>query len=802
MSASRFPPGLGAVQHYNALAHGWTADVLTSDETLLYPFISFAVRVFDLDLLTALKLIPLFLTSALPLLAYFLSLTVTGSRLVSVAAAWIMAFVPAVTTSLIVGNYSLVLGLFLFTAYLSFLVKCLKGGSRGALYMVFLASAFMLPLLFLLILGSSQGTQGQLLRVNLGTRAENLWLSLSMMVGAAIGIYTLLKRAKTVTSPMLYALAMVPFALAFIPALSSLHILSAPILALLVASPLLWIRESCSVHEVNAVDHSPVMEVVIDLPKLAAIFLVALLTISTVVVGYSASVSIYNQHSASRYFTDEEINSAAKWIDENIPREATLSSRPVVAAWLEALSGREFVGSGGLEEALISEAVESTSFRILTPSLLVDEWEPFSVSKAPSISYYDGSGYEPIVFIDDYFVKVRLIKENEEWIENPNGAGYRGYRWLNDTDPEVILVQYFETYRLFFEKTIRVSTSEPRLEVEYRVDPKANVKVVSLELPVWVEPWAEERILETTSGNTTLTIDGRETKIIFLGNTVGPAQVEKSEGHTIVRAEFSPISGVIEAEVRISIRSGDRSNMPLWRAHTPKLIEDHNIEYAVAKAGTMGFLDRSLVDPVKSLIIKDSFNRILFDASGTKWVEAPSSGKVHFDGNSTDGVRLIGYETDGLYINKTLTESDRSIEVRYVVTPKGNISSLISMNLTIWMSWDVLPDYVLQGNVVKLKLGLGDLEIRFIGNLTRVEVGPDPEYGQNRVQAALRLRSEADEVGVNISSLRPLLFEYEATTRPIMEADDCLSVFMDTNVFTVVFKQGALAVCRTNPSWI
>jgi len=800
MSASRFPPGLGAAQHYNALAEGWASHGLTSDETLLYPFISFTMRMFNLDLATALKFIPAFLLSSLPLLAYFLSLTVTGSRLVSVAAAWILAFMPAVTTSLIVGNYSLVLGLFLFTAYLSFLVKCLKGGSRGSLYMVLLASAFTLPLLFLLILGSSQGTQGQLFRVNLDTWAENLWLSLSMVVGAAIGIYTLLKRAKTATSPIFYALAMVPFALAFIPALSSLHILSAPILALLIASPLLWIRESCLVHEVNAANHSPIMEVVIDLPKLAAIFLVALLTISTVVVGYGASVSIYNQYSASRYFTDEEIISAAKWIDENISREAILSSRPVVAAWLEALSGRKFIGPGGLEEALVSEAVELTSFRMLTPSLLVDEWEPFSVSKAPSISYYDGSGYEPIIFIDDYFVRAKLIKEGEECIENPNGAGYRGYQWLSDTHPEVILVQHFETHRLLFEKIIRVSTSEPRLEVEYRVDPKANTKVVSLELPVWVEPWKEANILEITSDNITLIIDGRETKISFLGNTVGPAQVEKSEGHTIVKAEFTPVGGVINAGVRVSIKSGDRSEMPLWLAYTPKLIKNYSIEYVVAETGTMGFLDRSLANPFKSLIIKDSFNRILFDAYGTKWVEAPSSGKVPFDENITDGVRLIEYETDGLRINKTLTESDQSIEVRYAVAPKANPSSLISMNLTIWISWDaLLLDYALEGNVVKLKLGFGDLEIRFIGNLTRVEVGPDPEYGQNRVQAALRLRSEADEVGVNISSLKPLLFEYEATTRPIMEADDCLSISLDTNIFKVVFKQGALAICRTNP---
>ena len=799
MSASRLLPGLSAAQHYNALAHGWTADSLTSDETILYPFVSFTAHVFNFDLLTALKLIPLFLTSALPLLVYFLSLTVTGSRLVGVVAAWMLAFMPVVTTSLTVGNYSLILGLFLFTTFLGFLVKYLRSRSRVALALVILAGAFTLPLSSILILGGSPGTQGQLFGVNPDPWTENLWLSLFTVVGVAIGIYVLLKRTETAALPILLALAVVPLALAFTLALSSLHVLSMPVLALLVASPLLWIRESCFVHEINTIGRSPVIEVVIDLPKLAAVFLVALLTVSTVVLGYGASVSIYNEFSASRHFTDEEMTSAAKWIDENIRREAILSSRPVVGAWLEALSGREFIGSGGLDEALVSETVESTSFRILTPSLLVDEWEPFSVSKSPCVSYYDGRGYEPIVFVDDSFVRAKLIKEGEEWIESPNGAAYRGYQWLSNTHPEVILVQYFETYGLFFEKTIRVSTSEPRLKVEYRVDPKTDVKVVGLELPVWVELWRRKRILETTSDKTTLVIDGMETKISFLGNTVSPAQVECNEGHAMVKAEFTPVGGVIEAGVRVSIKSEERSNMPLWLAYTPDIIKNYNIEYVVAEAGAMGFLERSLVNPVKSLIIKDSFNRVLFDAYGTRWVEAPSSGVVRFDENSTDGVRLIGYETDGLHINKTLTESDRSIEVRYAVAPIKTTSSLVSMNLTIWIPWDVLlVDYVLQGNVVKLKLGSGDLEIRFTGNIIRVEVGPDPEYGQNRVQAVLRLRSEADEVGVNISRLKPLLFEYEATTRPIMEADDHLTVSIDPNIFTVVFKRGALVICQTN----
>jgi len=791
MSVSQLPSGLGAALYYDVLANGRGADSLTSLERLLYPFISFTMHAFNLSLLASLKLIPAFLLSTLPILVYFLSLTVTGSRLVGVASAWMTAFMPAVIAPIMIGNYSLLLGLFLFTAYLSILIRCLKSKSRLAAYLTLLASALVLPLLFLSTLSPLLGTQDQVLRINFDVWAENLWLTLSIAVGVSIGVYALFKRVKMIVLPVLLASAMVPLALAFIPAFDSLHVLSIPVLALFVASPLLWLRESCLVHEVNALGHSPVVEVAIDLPKLAAVLLVAFLTISTVGVGYSASASIYNEHSFSRYLTDEEIASAVKWMDENIREEDVLSSRPVVAAWLGALSGKKFIGFRGLDEALVSETIESTSFRILTSSLLVDEWEPFSASKAPCISYYDGGGYEPIAYIDDSFVRVRLIKDGKEWIESPYRAAYRGYRWLSIAEPEVILVQYFETHGLFFEKTIWVSTSEPRVKVGYRVHPKAEVELVGLELPVRVEPWKEASIFETTNDETTLIIDGRKTKMSYFGDVVNLMREEYDETHVMVKAEFAPKGGSLEAEVSILVESRERSDMPLWLAHTPELIKKHNIEYVVAEAGTMGFLDRSLLnDPVESLIIKDFFNPILFHAFGKSSVETLSSGRVRFDESAVDGVRLIGYETNHLHINKTLTESERSIEVRYAIAPMKNPSSLVSMNLTLWIPWSILLlDHEVQGDVVKLKLGSGEIEVRFIGNLMHVEVGPDPEYGQNRVQAVLGLRSEGDEVGVNISSPRLLL--------PVMESD--LSICADVNLFRVIFKQGALMVCQVNP---
>jgi len=668
---------------------------------------------------------------------------------------------------------------------------------RKLLILSFLS--FAIPLLALSALGSPLQVQDSASWVNPTLWTKDLLFTLPMAISTAVGIYTLFKNIESASFSVLLISALVPLASALIPFFSSLHVLSAPILAMIAASPLLWLRESFSVRETKENEENPVVEIMIDLPRFAAILLVALLTVSTVNVGYNISVLTYTKYSVSRYFTYEEVASAVEWIDENIPEESVLSSRQEAAAWLEALSGKTFIGSKGQDEALISDTIETTSFRILTPSLLVDEWEPFSVSKAPRISYYDGEEYRPIAYIDDSFVRVKLIKHEKHWVESIYRSVYGGHQWLSDSPPEIVLVQNFETPGLLFEKTIEVSTSEPHVRVKYRVDPKPDVELVGLEIPVRIEPWKKVSILATTDNETTLIVDGIETKMSFSGNIVSLRHDEYDEGHAMVIAEFNPEGGTIDVDVTLSINSDKRSQMPLWVFHTPDLIKSHGIQYIVAESGTTGFLDRSFADPIESLIVKDSFNRILSESEDGSWVEAPSNAKVLFDESSLDGVRRIGYETGGLYINKTLSKLDRAISILYAIAPIENRSSLVSMNLTIWIDWDILLlNHTIQENEVKLKLSSGEFEVGFLGDLTHIEVGPDPTWGQNRIQAVLRLKRGGDEIGMTISSLKPLSFEYEATTRPIMEADDQLTIGVDLNIFTVVFKQGALVICRTN----
>lgn len=842
MATSRFPPGVGAALHYKALAYGWASANLPPQEAILHSFISFTAQVFNLDLLSAIKLTSIVIFSVLPLSTYLLASVVAENRIVGVASAWLMAFMPVAIAPIMIGNCGLVLGLLFFVVYLTLLLEYHKNGSNRLLLLVLLAETLtvlsdinsallvlpviivfsfftlqrkedatirkllILSFLFLAIpfsalsaLGYPLQVQDMTLWINPTLWTKDLWFTLPLAISTAVGIYTLFKNIESASFSVLLVSALVPLASALALFSSSLHVLSAPILAMLAASPLLWLRESYLVRETKENEENPVVEITIDLPKFAAILLVAILTVSTVNVGYNISVMTYTQYSVSRYFTYEEVASAVEWIDENIPEESILSSRQEAAAWLEALSGKRFIGSKGQDEALISDTIETTSFRILTPSLLVDEWEPFSVSKAPRISYYDGEEYRPIAYIDDSFVRVKLIEHEKEWVESIYRSVYDGHQWLSDSPPEIVLVQHFETPGLSFEKTIEVSTPEPQVRVEYQVNPKPDVELVGLEIPVRIEPWKKVSILATTDNETTLIVDGLEIRISFSGNIISLRHDKYDEGHAMVIAEFNPEGGAIDIDVTLSINSNKRSQMPVWAVHTPDLIMSHGIQYIVAESGTAGFLDRSFADPIESLVVKDSFNRILSESGGNSWVEAPSNAEVLFDESSLDGVRRIGYETGGLYINKTLCESSRAIDILYAIAPIENRPSLVSMNLSIWIDWDILLlDHTIQENEVKLELSSGEFEVEFLGDLMHMEVGPDPTWGQNRVQAVLRLESGGDEVGMTIRSLKPLSFEYEATTRPIMEADDQLTIGVDPNIFTVVFKQGALVICRTN----
>ena len=843
MTASKFPPGTAAALYYKAATHGLASTNLPPQDTIFTAFTSFTSKTLTVDHFLSLKLTSILILSLVPLATFLLTTIVTENMFAATASAWLTAFTPLTVAPILIGNYGAVLGLLFSTLYITFLLMYLKKPATRTLLLLLTAETltvlgnihaatitlsvvvtltfliiqgkkkkdtkkllflslivFTVPFLALFAVGNPLQTLNSSFQVNPVFWVQDPWFSLPLTISAAIGAYTLFKKTNQSTFLLLLVSTMIPLASSPIPGSGSLHIFASPFLAVFSASTLLWLREAFSLKETKDENDETVIEITVDVPKTAAIIIIGILLVSTVNSGYNTSTWLYNQNSVSKYFKENEVLPAVQWINKNIPEETVLSSRLAVAAWLEALTGRRVLGFRGNDEALLSETLDSTSFRILTSSLMVDEWEPFSVSKAPRISCYDGQTYKPMAYIDDSFVRVKLIKDGKEWIESPYRAIYKGYKWISKTPPEIILVQNFETPGLLFEKTLTVSTLKPVTNVRYKVTPKQNVELVGIQFPVRIEPWRKVSTLETTSNGTKMIVDGRQTEIIFSGNIISLKHTKYDEGHAMVTAEFKPEGTIIDVNATISITSDKRSTMPLWAVYTPNLIKTHHVKYVVAESGTMGFMDRAITVPAPTLVVKDSFNRITFEQGSTRWVEAPYNAKVLFDESASDGTREIGYETCGLHINKTITSSEHSISIFYTIAPKKDMISLTTMNLTLWIDWNVqLLNYTTQENTVTLELSTGKLEVTFVGNPVNLEVGPDPTWGQNRIQATLRLNGRYDQVGVNISSPRPLLLKYRETTRPDMKGDDQIDISIDPNIFRIVFKQGALIICKTNP---
>ncbi|MFQ5710339.1 MAG: hypothetical protein ACE5GD_01025 [Candidatus Geothermarchaeales archaeon] len=836
---SIFPPGIAATIYYKLLVQGELVELYNSYNLLTLPLMNL-LNIVGIDVLTAVKLTPILILSLLPLFTYLLATLLTGSRLVGIAAAWFSAYIPSSNVALWMGSYNLVFGLTFFTAYLYLLIKNLHNGTRTSLILFIttlflsilssLASAVLVfltliilsvslfdrnwsasikllhlgylfgaTLALLLILGfiSLNPTSIYVWGVDPTISAGNLMFDILLVFGLALGTYSFLKKSRLKVLPLLFASTILPFALSYIASLNQVYMFSTPAISILVASPLLWLRESYSTRRVD----DEAVEVTIDLPRMAVVAFVVFLLVFNISVGLSTSTSMYQKNSVSQYFTDEEFTSAVDWVKENTNEASIIVSKPLVGAWLEALTNRKVVGFRSMEDSLASRTMDSTGFRILTPHLQIDDWEPFSTTKSPLISYYDGDKYEPLIYLDDSFVRIHLRKEGKEWVESPYRAAYEGFEWSGSKDQLIALKQRFKTHGLFVTKVIEASTLpfSPDVTIEYKVRPREGVEIIKLELPVRVEPWKNVEVIEDSETSTLMVIEGQETLITFLGDFVKFRHDKYDEGHAMVVADFVGVGDGIEAKVRISMTSQKRSSMPMWVGYTPDLLKKYKVDYVVTEIGKGGFVDRSRKELDEGLVVIDSFNRILFDAVGSRWVESPSGGKVLFDEESGKS-RTIGYETAGLFINKTLVQVGNSIYLNYTVTPRKTPSSLIAMNLTFWIPWDIeLLNHEVGDEELNLGLSVGELTIRFDSTPMFVEVGPDPMYKQKRVQAGFWLEPIKGGVGVCIESQSPLSSRYEPTTRPEMVDSDRLSLMIDTNLFIETFKKGALVVYGVNP---
>lgn len=528
----------------------------------------------------------------------------------------------------------------------------------------------------------------------------------------------------------------------------------------------------------------------VDALKLAALLLVGAVVLSSV-SGTLSNAASYLPVGASD--VKSLLDVAAFLNGRNSSVIAPLSLLP----WLSVYSGQRLAS----DDPYLLDSWSQTSFRVQSGSVRVDDWEPFSASRAPRIAIFDGLSFKYLLYVDDSYVRFTVSYGNQSWVESPYGMAYLGYRQLNDTSIEMD----FQSRWLQIKKVISAVGSIATISYQFSALRGVSVRDVQVSVfgdwPYTIDSFRGE------GDRSFITAGGRS---FGLTAPVNSTAAFLEQQHSVRLSEpFGSSSGAFSLAVECydALQSGG----PSFTSSIFDFFNTKGESFVVAKSdnpdryssvSTSYLQSLYLVDSYQSvsfevsepigfeigdsyvranfytytqntaplMSIVDAYMRASFTAGGGNYVEAPSDGRVLSEAlNGTD--RFVTYETSGLLINKTLTYSNGSLGLEYLFRAKeGNVTSVDGY---LWLPWGMDYSYSLGPGYVMLKAPMGSFNISYAPypDLT-VDVGPHPPGGQ----PSIRFSGPVDRLVLRVTAIQPLNVTYIPTTRPKMNGSDVVQV--------------------------
>jgi len=159
--------------------------------------------------------------------------------------------------------------------------------------------------------------------------------------------------------------------------------------------------------------------------------------------------------------------------------------------------------------------------------------------------------------------------------------------------------------------------------------------------------------------------------------------------------------------------------------------------------------------------MSDSFNRINVTRDEKTWIEAPCNAWLYesrwLERSDKEARLQISLGTMGLMLEKELElQAEQTYaNVTYRMTPRPDVA-LNTVSINVFLMWGrSLVDHEVKGNEVTLSTDVGEVKVKFLGEVLKLEVGKDPEYNQDRVYAEFRCEPRWAEVGVVFEVLAP-----------------------------------------------
>jgi hypothetical protein len=558
-------------------------------------------------------------------------------------------------------------------------------------------------------------------------------------------------------------------------------------------------------------DNGPEYSIEISIDKILPVILIITVLALTPLAAISTNDSAYEYYDwlskDYRKYSDQERLQILQWIKKNTATSDVIVASYHLGRWIEGFSSRRtlmdiplstIVVRDEFYRSLSAQTILSSNYKVANGYFMIDDQSPLAPTFAPLIYVSNKWGYDPILYLDDSFVRFNFERDGKTWIEAPFKA------WLYDSSIEkgktlTRITHSYQTIALRINKTTEIMQIRPYFSIHYDVAPATDAKLKEAQITfflAWGRIIKDFKIvdngfrLSTGTGEVIVTLDKK------LSHVEAGIYEEFNQHRVFIKMPLKPEGDSFTITFN---NPNPVSQYPQnWLMSFTEVSADFKPRYIVVPKEHPFHKTRTWTPPYPSgevVYVEDALVRVAFSKAGASWVEAPYRGNVTHEEVVEDG-RVISYETVGLIFHKEVRNEGDGITISYRVEPKPGVK-IDSIQVPIWQAWGRQVSYVnISGGKALVVSDAGSvlIEVDKDASLSR---GLDPEFKAPRILAFKRAVENKVEVSIRfrpLNHLSYLTYEYVPTTRPHMAGGDRVNIINESIRFEPVFETSNIII--------
>ncbi|MDW8045588.1 MAG: hypothetical protein RMJ31_07485, partial [Nitrososphaerota archaeon] len=442
------------------------------------------------------------------------------------------------------------------------------------------------------------------------------------------------------------------------------------------------------------------------------------------------------------------------------------------------------------------------NYQIANSYIKIDEWQPLSTKYSPRISIWTGASYEPVLYLDDSFLKVNMTLNGKSIIEAPYKASLYRSEWVKKNDEEAILKITFRTDHLLTTKSITMQANKSEVYISYVIKAaNPNSTISSITLPLWVDWTVALKEVKIVGDKAFITTNKGSVEVNYQGNVKKIThEIDPEFKQNKVSARFEVNSKFANIAIQLrSLRIENSWVKGLWAKSFNEVAKEYGVSYFVVRKDSKSLQHFNVQHPKGEILyIDDAYARVRLIKAGKEWIEAPYKATITKE-EIVGKNYIIKYRTIALHITKCINQTIHNERMISYTIQSLNDTELRSFQLKVWLTWGrQIKDVEIFNDVINIITDAGAIKVASIkGDLTNLHYGLDEEYNVPRIKLEYKLKQKEDTIIIKLSCLNDwtsINHTIKKTTRPVMEKSDRIIFSIEDNYPIKVFENPSLIV--------